>query len=156
MSDRSPMRGVGSACAGTGQDGLQQHGFDFRMGVGEWYDYVYGDPFSSPRYKLPGYYTKLGLVTPLLTDVDDKFVIFGGGDELTLRFQPPTGSAEGHRAYVFLWNGYYKTLKEDTPHTVEPLPLAAMSNFPYPDTESYPTDAEHDAYWAEWNTRYED
>jgi hypothetical protein len=80
----------------------------------------------------------------------------GGGDELTLRFQPPTGSAEGHRAYVFLWNGYYKTLKEDIPHTVEPLPFAAMSNFPYPDTESYPTDAEHDAYWAEWNTRYED
>ncbi|RJQ52648.1 MAG: hypothetical protein C4521_09935 [Actinobacteria bacterium] len=28
-----------------------------------------------------------------------------------------------------------------------------MSNYPYPETESYPDDAEHQQYLAEWNTR---
>ncbi len=38
-------------------------------------------------------------------------------------------------------------------HTVDPMPFAAMSNFPYPDTESYPDDTAHQDYLANWNTR---
>ncbi len=30
-----------------------------------------------------------------------------------------------------------------------------MSTFPYPPTEQYPTDADHQQYLTEWNTRYE-
>jgi hypothetical protein len=134
---------------------LTAHGFNFKTGAGELYDYLYGEPFQPARYKLPGYYTKFGDVTPLLGEVDDKFVIFGGGDQITLRYEPPATSWAGTRRYLFFSDGYYKTLKEDISHTVEPLPFAAMSNFPYPMTESYPTDEDHTIYRLEWNTRYE-
>jgi len=135
---------------------LEPHGFNLRTGIGELFDYVYGTPFAPPRYKIPGNYTRFGDVTPLLDSIDDKFVIFGGGDELTLRFADPGASPENTtRRFLFLSDGYYKTLKEDIAHTVEPLPFAAMSTFPYPDTESYPTDADHEAYLSEWNTRVE-
>jgi hypothetical protein len=36
---------------------------------------------------------------------------------------------------------------------VEPLPFGEMSAYPYPDTEGYPDDDEHDGYRAFWNTR---
>lgn len=135
---------------------LQPHGFNFHAGIGELFEYVYGEAMEPARYRLPGYYTKFGDVTPLLDEIDDMFVIFGGGDEITMRFAVPDDApANTTRRYLFLSDGYYKTLKEDISKTVEPLPFAAMSNFPYPDTESYPTDAEHEAYRSEWNTRYE-
>ena len=52
-------------------------------------------------------------------------------------------------------NGYYKaTGNVDIPHTVEPLPFAAMSNYPYdPAVENYPVDADHNQYRAGYNTR---
>lgn len=136
---------------------LQPHGFDGRNGVGELYSYVYGDPVSPPNYQLPGNYTKFGDVTPLLSTIDDKFVIFGGGDELTLRFTPPADSpAIGqNRSYLALFDGYYKDLKQPIDHTIAPLPFAAMSNFPYGSNEHYPNDADHLAYLAEWNTRFD-
>jgi hypothetical protein len=37
--------------------------------------------------------------------------------------------------------------------TTNPLPFMAMSGFPYPSNESYPYDAAHLAYLAEYNTR---
>jgi len=135
---------------------LQPHGFNFRSGAGELFEYVYGSPSAAPRYKLPGNYTRFGAVAPLLGAIDDKFVIFGGGDEITMRFDPPaTTPSDVTRRFLFLSNGYYKDLKENVQHTVEPLPFAAMSNFPYPATESYPTDADHQQYLSEWNTRAE-
>ena len=136
---------------------LQPHGFDAKSSLSELYDFVYGDIASPPYYHLPGNYTKFGDVKPLLGAIDDKFVIFGGGDELTLRFTPPSAvPANTNRRFLFLSDGYYKDLKQTIDHTVEPLPFAAMSNFPYAATEHYPDDADHQAYQAEWNTRYED
>ena len=136
---------------------LQPHGYNKKSSLGELFEYVYGEPASPPYYYLPGNYTKFGDVTPLLGEIDDKFAIFGGGDEFTLRFAPPAPlPANTNRRFLFLSDGYYKDLKQTIEHTVEPLPFAAMSNFPYPETEHYPDDAEHQAYQAEWNTRYED
>jgi hypothetical protein len=37
--------------------------------------------------------------------------------------------------------------------TVEPLPFHAMSRYPYPTSEAYPSDSTHVAYRKEWNTR---
>jgi hypothetical protein len=37
--------------------------------------------------------------------------------------------------------------------TVDPLPFRGMSGFPYPDTESYPSDEAHSNYLSEYNTR---
>jgi hypothetical protein len=50
-------------------------------------------------------------------------------------------------------DGFYKDDLVDVTHTVDPMPFHAMSIFPYPATESYPTDADHQAYLSEWNTR---
>ena len=132
---------------------LAYHGIDARTSGGEVYDFVYGEPASTFFFP-PGYYTRYGDVTPLLGQADDEFVIWGPGDELTLRFEPLAAPQVGaHREYVLFSETYYKSQKSDTPFEVEPLPFAAMSNYPYPDTESYPADAEHLAYRAEWNTR---
>ena len=132
---------------------LRAHGFNPKTTEEEIFGYVYGDPTDRMAY-LPGEYTKFGEVKSLLGDVDDKFVIYGGGDELALSFQPldPAGAGTTRR-YAVHTNGYYKDLKTEVVHTVEPLPFAAMSNFPYAASESYPYDAEHQAYLDEWNTR---
>ncbi len=120
-------------------------------------DFTYGLTNPLDMF-LTGYYTKFGEVGPLLTSNDDMFAILGSGDELSLTWDasadPPASGITRH--YVIYADGYYKYLKRGLAPTVDPLPFAAMSKYPYPDTESYPTDAEHDAYRAEWNTRYED
>jgi len=132
---------------------LGYHGIDGRTGTGEVYDFTYGDPVTAFPFP-PGNFTKYGDVTPLLDGVDDKFVIWGPGDELALRFEPLAEPSDGvMRDYILFSETYYKSQKSDTPFVVEPLPFAAMSNYPYGADESYPEDAEHQAYLAEWNTR---
>ncbi|HSK48459.1 MAG TPA: hypothetical protein VLA05_10735, partial [Coriobacteriia bacterium] len=132
---------------------LASHGVDEQTGNGDISEFNYGEAVSQGEL-FPGAYTKYGDVSPLLSGSDDKFVIAGQGDELTLRFTPPAEPAQGlARQFVFDVDGYYKDAKTDLARTVEPLPFHAMSNYPYPSTESYPSDAEHDAYRVEWNTR---
>lgn len=136
---------------------LRMRGFDPKSEPGEIYEYVYGEPSGKAAY-FDGAYTKFGDVTPLLKAVDDMFVIFGGGDELALRFDAsrespvPSGAL---RTYLFYTHGYYKDAKVGLDETVEPLPFAEMSNYPYPDDEHYPDDEAHDTYRATWNTRAE-
>ena len=94
---------------------------------------------------------------PLLTDLDDKFVIFGGGDELRLKFSGSVPKGDGiTRRFLLFSHGYYKDFKENSviPKTVAPLPFSSMSNFPYdPSAENYPTDADHTQYLLDYNTR---
>jgi len=134
---------------------LGYYGFSQKT-EGEIFDYIYGNIVSRDTSYFTGNYTKYGDVTPLLTQTDDKFVIFAGGEELNVLFtadsQPPAGEA---RRYLVYANGYYKAMGNiDISHTVEPLPFAAMSNYPY-DTaiENYPSDAAHEQYLSEYNTR---
>jgi len=132
---------------------LRQHGSDAKSSETDIYEYVYGAANGFAGY-FPGDYTRYGEVGPLLDTTDDKFVIYGGGDEIVLRFDVPEEPAAGTaRAYVVFADGYYKDLNTDVPRTVAPLPFSAMSNYPYPASEHYPDDAEHVAYQAEWNTR---
>ena len=122
------------------------------------YNYLYrmDDPTHYHNY-FPGNYTRYGDVTPLLAETEDFFVIYGQGDELDLRFELADSQPAGaHRVFLFYTNGYYKDEKVNVPHTVEPLPFADMSNFPYdPELENYPDDPEHNQYRAEYNTRSE-
>jgi len=137
---------------------LRARGIDPTVGSPEVYEYVYGEPTGDTEY-FAGAYTRFGDVTALLSDIDDRFVIFGGGDEVALRFDATAESAPADgtsRRYLMYTHGYYKDAKVGLPLEVEPLPFAGMSNYPYGDDESYPADAEHEAYRAEWNTRYED
>ncbi|MDI6901388.1 MAG: cytochrome c3 family protein [Anaerosomatales bacterium] len=132
---------------------LGERGYDPMSSEEEIYEYVYGEPSGRTSY-FPGAYTRLGEVSPLLAATDDRFVIYGGGDELRLRFGAPAPPAEGTtRRYAIHTNGYYKDTKTDVAPTVEPLPFAEMSTFPYGEDESYPDDDAHQAYRAEWNTR---
>lgn len=104
-----------------------------------------------------GGYTRYGDVRPLLTAVDDRYVIARHGDEILLRFDasaappPPPGR---HRSFFLLADGFGKDmdLNSARPHTVAPLPFHGMSAYPYPE-EEYPA-SEALARWAEeYNTR---
>jgi parallel beta-helix repeat protein len=107
---------------------------------------------SSPS----GYFTKYGDVLPLLGAKDDEFLIMHHGDEVSLEF-PHAPVPDGmERDFLFYNWAYSKPAKNIYGNTVDPLPFAAMSNYPYASNESYPADAEHTAYLADWNTRYFD
>jgi Tfp pilus assembly protein PilF len=121
------------------------------------YDYSILDN-TQPFRVMTGDYTRFGRVTDLLTRTDDRFVIFGRGEEITLEFptkglpQVPKGWA---RSFVLHASGYCKDMDPHTafPETVEPLPFRGMSSYPYPPGESYPDDAEHREYRRTYNTR---
>lgn len=107
-----------------------------------------------------GWYTRYGDVQELLLVADDKYVIFGPGDELALRFdatQAPRLPAGYTRDFIFYANGWVKDGDLNTRHslTVEPLPFHGMSGYPYGEDESYPYDADHRTYIETYNTRKE-
>jgi len=106
----------------------------------------------------PGLYTRYGDVTPLLTSIDDRFVIMGSGDEIRLRFPadrlPPLKSG-WTRDFLLLVDGWAKDADANTAfsQTVEPLPFHTMSAYPYSPPEHFPEDALHREYRDRYNTR---
>ena len=122
--------------------------------------YVY-DQVSryGPWARHRGFYTRYGSVAPLAESVDDRFVIFGAGDEVSLEFDakalPPLAPG-WTRDYVFYVHGYVKDMDFYAAHaqTVTPLPFAAMGRYPYRAGVTYP--ARNRAYLLEWNTRHVD
>ncbi len=115
---------------------LRTRGFDPRTAGGDFYEYAYGAPTRLTQF-FPGDYTKYGDVSPLLGSTDDEFVIFGGGDELAMKFAEPLPAQDGfNRHYIACTDGYYKDFKSAVPSfTVDPLPFASMSTFPSADGE---------------------
>jgi hypothetical protein len=115
------------------------------------YDDSKTEPVPVTRWE--GNLTRLGDVTELLRAADDRFVICGPGDEITVRFDasklPPLKDGWA-RSFVLRTHGY---CKDTSPTTVTggevgPLPFRAMTNYPQFGTASPPkTDA------AEWHTR---
>jgi len=120
--------------------------------------YVYEDVSpTGPFARQAGDYTRYGDVLPLLTSFDDRYVVFGTGDEIALEFDPsklPALPAGWTRDYFFLVNGYEKDMDfyAADGFTVDPLPFKAMPGYPY--RSSYPMDAEHLNYLLEYNTRH--
>ncbi|MGC9307359.1 MAG: hypothetical protein ACP5FL_01125 [Thermoplasmatota archaeon] len=104
-----------------------------------------------------GNFTRYGDVLPLLTDTDDMYVVMHAGDAITLEFDAlPPSSME--RDYLVFTDAFYQEmfvryLFGRQIGDVEPLPFHGMPYYPYPDTMSYPYDAEHIAYLEEYNTR---
>ena len=121
--------------------------------------YIYEKASATGPYTRPaGAYTRYGDVRPLLDSVDDKFVVFGSGDEVALDFDPAKLPALPHgwaRDYFFVANGYEKDMDfyAYRGDTVDPLPFRDMRAYPYPD-QSFPSDAEHLNYLLEYNTRF--
>ena len=121
--------------------------------------YIYEKASATGPYTRPaGAYTRYGDVRPLLDSIDDKFVVFGSGDEVALDFDPaklPALPQGWVRDYFFVANGYEKDMDfyAYRGDTVDPLPFRDMRTYPYPG-QSFPADAEHINYLLEYNTRF--
>jgi len=120
--------------------------------------YAYDKLEAVPVTRQAGRLTKFGDVTELLTERDDRFVIFGPGDELTVTFAAdklPPLPAGWKRSFVLRTWGYCKDASPwtATGDTIEPLPFQGMSNFPYGPGERYPQSPLHVEYLQRWQTR---
>jgi tetratricopeptide (TPR) repeat protein len=114
---------------------------------------------TGPYARQAGTYTRYGDVRPLLTDFDDKLVVFGSGEEVALEFDPaklPALPKGWTRDYFFVANGYEKDMDfyAADGSTVEPLPFRKMGSYPYPQGKSFPLDDAHLDYLLKYNTRY--
>ncbi len=113
-------------------------------------------PFQHQR----GNYTRMGDVTPLLTNISDRYVIFGSGEEIAAEFDAtklPALPAHWKREYFFYADGFVKDMDwwDASPFNVAQLPFHAMSEYPYPDTEKFPQDANSLDYQLNWNDRFD-
>jgi hypothetical protein len=122
-------------------------------------EYIYEKVSATGPYTRPaGAYTRYGDVRPLLTTSDDKFAVFGSGDDVALDFDPaalPAIPQGWVRDYFFAAHGYEKDMDfyAYRGDTVEPLPFRSMGTYPY-SGKSYPSDPEHFDYLLEYNTRF--
>src|SRR6266480_5117952 len=112
---------------------------------------------TGPYARQAGTYTRYGDVRPLLTDFDDRLVVFGSGEEVALDFDPkslPAVPKNWTRDYFFMANGYEKDMDFYAAEgaTVEPLPFRNMGTYPYPG-KSFPIDDKHLDYLLNFNTR---
>jgi Tfp pilus assembly protein PilF len=108
---------------------------------------------------LTGYYTRFGDVRPLLSNIDDRYVIMNAGDELAVRFSelapPPSGWV---RDFVLAGDGWVKDGDYNSVDsaTVSPLPYHARRLYDRPAQpleeewvyRRYPED------WQTYQTRY--
>jgi Tfp pilus assembly protein PilF len=119
--------------------------------------YVHGEVSKyGPYARHRGFYTKYGVVMPLLRAAEDHFVVFGAGDEVALEFDaaalPPLPDG-WTRDYFVYFNGYVKDMDFYAAHaqTVAPLPFKQMGGYPYGAGAAFPD--RHRDYLLEWNTR---
>lgn len=111
---------------------------------------------TGPFARHAGNYTRYGDVSELVSAVDDRFAVFGSGEEIAIEFDAtalPTLPRGWKRDYFFFVHGYCKDMDFFAPHglTVAPLPLARMPGYPdpRPQTESPALD-----YFLEVNSRF--
>jgi tetratricopeptide (TPR) repeat protein len=115
---------------------------------------------SGPFQRERGNYTHFGDVTPLLRSVDNKFVVFGSGEEIAAEFDAeklPPLPTHWKRDFFFYANGFVKDMDwwDASPFTVAQMPFHGMSTYPYPASEKYPDDTGSLAYRLTWNDRFE-
>lgn len=106
----------------------------------------------------PGHYTRYGDVKELVTDVDDRFIVMGSGDEVRLLFDgsklPPL-PAGWRRDFLLKVDGWAKDRDANTAYsqTVEPLPFHGMSQYPFSTSEKFPDDVVHRDFLQRYNVR---
>ncbi len=140
---------------------LQYHGYPLKIEgtpPGN-VNYIYEKTSATGPYTRPfGAYTRYGDVLPLLTETDDKLVVFGSGDEVQLDFDPsnlPALPKGWVRDYFFAANGYEKDMDfyAAEGNYVAPLPFLSMGDYPYGPPKAFPLDDAHVNYLLEYNTR---
>ncbi len=123
------------------------------------YDYN-SNSSTGPFMHARGDYTRYGNVTPLLQSIDNRFVVFGTGEELDLEFSaaslPPLPPG-WTRDYFFYANGFVKDMDfyEARPYTVGPMPYHGMTSYPPPTPPPAAVGKAMRNYELKWNTRYE-
>jgi hypothetical protein len=120
--------------------------------------YDYQKVSTAPKWApMGGRFTRYGDVTELLLEDDDRQVIFGSGDELTVAFQVPENDPPaGWKRDFLLHNvGWDKDndLNVITSQAVEPLPFQGMSGYPYRADEEFPETPRHREYLRKYQTR---
>ena len=121
------------------------------------YDHV---SLTGPFQRERGNYTHMGDVKPLLQNIDDRFAIFGSGEEIAAEFDTvnlPALPAHWRRDYFFYANGFVKDMDwwDGSPFTVAQLPFHSMKTYPYAANEEYPDDADAIDYQLKWNDRFD-
>jgi hypothetical protein len=107
---------------------------------------------------MPGRYTRLGDVRPLLAAADDLFVVSKPGDELALSFDaralPPLRPGWA-RTFLVHGDGFSKEMdiNSASPDVVLPLPYHGMKQYPYAAHEAPAHVREAQAKAEAWNTR---
>ena len=102
------------------------------------FEFVYEQVSATGPYARPiGAYTHFGDVRHLLLNSDDRFVVFGSGDEVQMEFDPtrlPALPKGWKRDYFFFADGYEKDMDfyAADGDFVDPLPFHRMSEYPYP------------------------
>jgi tetratricopeptide (TPR) repeat protein len=119
------------------------------------YDYDRLEPVAVTRWK--GKFTRTGDVTELLAATDDRHVVCGPGDEVTVEFGAtglPPLPVGWKRSFVLRSWGYCKDTAPTTMTAgqVGPLPYRAMPHYPY-DPAKNPPPAAVVEYDRKWNTR---
>ena len=106
---------------------------------------------------MDGFFTRYGDVKTIIADADDRQVVLGAGDELTLCFaMPEKPLPDGWKRDFILHNigwdkdGDLNTVLGDT---VEPLPFRSMSAYPIPPGDLPPDTPAYRAYLREYQTR---
>jgi hypothetical protein len=122
-----------------------------------WFDYN-DVSREHPWRPITGAFTRYGDVLPLLRSADDMYVIMAPGDETTLQFDAASATSlppGWKRDFLLYTDGWIKDADMNTAfgNTVGPLPFHAIQQYPYAAGESYPTDAAHERYLREYNTR---
>ena len=114
---------------------------------------------TGPYAREQGNYTRYGDVVPLVSKSDDRFVVFGSGEEVALDFDPrslPPLSPGWKRDYFFMADGYEKDMDfyAAEANTVAPLPFHDMGVYPYSAGKGLPLDDMRLRDLLEYNTRY--
>ena len=163
--DESDAETVSQACELQSAD-LHFRGFSsrvyadnalFRNGhAPEGYDY--DSVATDPRWnEMMGRFTRYGTATTLLEFPDDRMVVMGPGDELTVSFDVPAApTPAGWKRDFVLYNvGWDKDADLNTVYgqSSEPYPFKAMSRYPIAPDENQPLSPEYQQYMREFQTR---
>ncbi|MGH9747986.1 MAG: FG-GAP-like repeat-containing protein [Candidatus Acidiferrales bacterium] len=113
---------------------------------------------TGPYTRQIGNYTRYGDVTDLVRKIDEKYVIYGSGDEVSVDFDAthlPDLPEGWKRDYFFYADGFAKDMDFYAAHgdTVTPLPFHTLVPYPYPAGMEYPEDKAHLEYLLDYNTR---
>ena len=108
---------------------------------------------------LIGYHTRFGDVRELLEQIDDRYAILCGGDEISLRFTAPADPPPGwKRDFIWICDGWVKDgdLNTRFGKTVLPLPAHDLQAYDVPPgrLEDDPVYRRHSQDWELYHTRY--